>query len=233
MSGKGRTAGPPGRRRSDAASPRAVEARVRRAESELAASDDVLARLIEANGPCALGWPRADESLDHFGALCRSILFQQLAGKAAATIHGRFVALFDDRLPTPPGVLALPEGVLRSAGLSGAKAASIQDLAAKVGDGDIDLDHTATLDDEALIEQLSSVRGIGRWTAEMFLMFQLGRLDVWPVGDLAVRKGFAVAWGLPAMPAPKELGVLGNPYRPYRSIVAWYCWRAVETVTPG
>lgn len=218
--------------RSDAVSPRAVKARLRRAEAELAGRDPVLARLIEARGPCTLGWPRAGDGLDHFGALCRSILFQQLAGKAAATIHGRFVALFDGAVPSPASVLALPDGALRSAGLSGAKAASVLDLAAKVVAGQVDLDHTATLDEEALIEELSSVRGIGRWTAEMFLMFQLGRLDVWPVGDLGVRKGFAVAWGLPAMPTPKELGVLGDPYRPYRSIVAWYCWRAVETVNP-
>ncbi len=193
----------------------------------------VLARLIEARGPCTLGWPRAGGGLDHFGALCRSILFQQLAGRAAATIHARFVALFDGGVATPGTVLALPPGALRAAGLSGAKAASILDLAARIVTGEIDLDHTATLDDGALIERLSSVRGIGRWTAEMFLMFQLHRLDVWPVGDLGVRKGFTLAWGLAAMPTPKELVAMGDPYRPYRSVVAWYCWRAVETLTVG
>jgi DNA-3-methyladenine glycosylase II len=198
----------------------------------LAARDPVMARLIEATGPCSIGEARADGGFDHFGALCRSILFQQLAGKAAATIHGRFLDLLDG-VATPEALLALPEGALRGAGLSGNKAASVTDLAERVLAGQVDLDHTATLDDEALIEQLSAVRGIGRWTAEMFLMFQLARLDVWPVGDLGVRKGFGLAWGLPGMPTPKELLPLGDPFRPYRSVVAWYCWRAAETITPA
>ena len=124
---------------------------------------------------------------DHFRALVRSIAYQQLAGAAASTIHGRFEALFDGQ-PTPEAVLATPEETLRSAGLSGAKTAAILDLAAKVESGDVPLDSIARLGDDAIIERLTIVRGIGRWTAEMFLMFQLGRLDVWPVDDYGVRR---------------------------------------------
>lgn len=129
---------------------------------------------------------------------------------------------------TAERVLSTPDEPLRGAGLSGNKLASIRDLAMKVDDGTVDLAHVSTLPDDELVAQLSSVRGIGRWTAEMFLLFHLRRLDVWPTGDLGVRKGFGVAWGLPAMPSPKELEVLGDPYRPYRSVVACYCWRALD-----
>lgn len=155
------------------------------------------------------------------------MLYQQLAGKAAATIHGRFVDLVGGDV-SPERVLALAPGDLRAVGVSGAKEASLRDLAAKVLDGTVDLDAVSRLADEEVVGQLVTVRGIGRWTAEMFLLFQLRRLDVWPTGDLGVRKGFALAWGLPAMPAPRELETLGEPYRPYRSIVAWYCWRACD-----
>jgi 3-methyladenine DNA glycosylase/8-oxoguanine DNA glycosylase len=102
------------------------------------------------------------------------------------------------------------------------------DLATKASDGTVPLDSLASLEDDDIVERLSKVRGIGRWTAEMFLLFQLERPDVWPVDDLGVRKGFAIAWDLAAMPAPKALAELGDPYRPYRSVVAWYCWRATE-----
>ncbi len=131
--------------------------------------------------------------------------------------------------PTPESVLSLSDDDMRKAGLSGAKTASLRDLAAKV------LDETVILDpaglkaegDAEVVARLSAVRGIGTWTAEMFLMFQLRRLDIWPTGDLGVRNGFGLAWGIP-MPTPKQLEPLGDPYRPYRSVVAWYCWRAAE-----
>jgi DNA-3-methyladenine glycosylase II len=167
----------------------------------------------------------------HFAALAESILFQQLAGAAAAAIHRRFVALFDGDL-SPEAVLALPGERLRTAGLSGSKAASIRDLAAKVADGSVPLDHINRLPDEKIIDRLTVVRGIGRWTAEMFLIFQLRRLDVWPVDDYGVRKGFALAYGLPELPTPKQLQVEGERFRPYRTVVSWYCWRAVDTVLP-
>jgi len=129
-------------------------------------------------------------------------------------------------------VLALPEGALRSAGLSGSKARSLADLSARVAGGELRLDRLSRLADDRVVGELSQVRGIGRWTAEMFLIFQLGRLDVWPTGDLGVRKGFAVAWAEPTIPTPKELEGRGEGFRPWRSVAAWYCWRAVDTSVP-
>jgi 3-methyladenine DNA glycosylase/8-oxoguanine DNA glycosylase len=170
---------------------------------------------------------------DHFGALVRSIVFQQLAGKAANAIHLRFIGLFDGQKVDPDAVLAAGPSKLRTAGLSQAKAASIIDLATKVADGTVPLRGISRYSDDVIVERLSSVRGIGKWTAEMFLMFQLGRLDVWPVDDYGVRKGYALAYDMPELPKPKELDLLGKRFRPYRSVAAWYCWRAVDTLTPG
>jgi DNA-3-methyladenine glycosylase II len=190
----------------------------------LADRDPVVAALVEA-----FGLPRLRKPGDtHFAALVQSIVFQQLAGAAASTIHRRLVAALGGDV-VPEAVLALAPEELRAAGLSGNKAASVSDLAAKVLDGTVVLDPRglAGESDEELIERLSSVRGIGRWTAEMFLMFQLRRLDVWPSGDLGVRRGYGVAWGIP-MPSARELEPLGEVFRPYRSAVAWYCWRAAE-----
>jgi DNA-3-methyladenine glycosylase II len=126
-------------------------------------------------------------------------------------------------------MLSLPDETMRAAGLSGAKVASLRDLAAKVLDGTVVLDPAGLRkeSDAEVVARLTTVRGIGKWTSEMFLMFQLRRLDVWPTGDLGVRKGFGLAWGIPT-PAAKELEPLGDPFRPYRSVVAWYCWRAAE-----
>jgi len=183
--------------------------------------------VIEAVGPPLLREPQPDP----FSALVRSIVYQQLAGRAAAAIHQRFLTTLPEGL-SPEAVLALPLEVLRQAGLSGAKAASIVDLATKVGDGTVPLADAESLSDEALITRLASVRGIGRWTAEMFLIFHLRRPDIWPVDDLGVRKGYAKAHGLSALPPPKALLELGEVYRPWRTVAAWYCWRAVETVLP-
>lgn len=181
----------------------------------------------------AVGPPQFRPSPDSvFAALVRSITFQQLAGRAAAAIYGRFQASLADGF-TPEAVLALPEPAFRSAGLSGAKTAAIRDLAAKALDGTVSLQEIASLTDDEIIQRLSLVRGIGRWTAEMLLIFHLRRPDVWPVDDLGVRKGYALAHGLPAPPAPKELLALGDIYRPFRSVAAWYCWRAAETVLPA
>ncbi len=194
------------------------------AAAVLAGRDPVMRRLVAEIGPVRLR-PRARS---HFAALVRAIVYQQLAGAAAAAIHGRLVAALADEV-TPERLLALSDDALRTAGLSAGKAASLRDLAVKVLDGTVVLDSRglrAEGDDE-VIARLSTVRGIGRWTAEMFLLHQLRRLDVWPTGDLGVRKGFGLAWGI-AMPPPKELEPLGEPYRPHRSVVAWYCWRAAE-----
>lgn len=193
------------------------------AAAEVARRDRVMAQLIKRTGPFRLPRP----STDHFAALAESILYQQLAGAAAAAIHRRFVALFDGGL-SPEAVLALPQRRLRTAGLSGSKAASIRDLAAKVADGTVPLDHISRFSDEEIMTRLSVVRGIGRWTAEMFLIFQLRRLDVWPVDDYGVRKGYSLAYGLRELPTPKQLQVEGERFRPYRTVPAWYCWQAVH-----
>ncbi len=190
----------------------------------LAERDPVLRRLIERTGP-----PRLQALTEgHFAALVRAIVYQQLAGAAARAIHGRLVAAMSGEV-TPEPLLALSDETLRSVGLSAAKVASLRDLAAKVLDGTVVLDQRKlrALSDEEIIARLSSVRGIGEWTSQMFLLFRLRRLDVWPTGDLGVRKGYGLAWGIPT-PTAKELQPLGDPYRPYRSVVAWYCWRAAE-----
>ena len=162
-----------------------------------------------------------------FEALVRAICFQQLSGKAAATIHGRFVELLGGDV-VPSTVLATPIEEMRRVGLSANKAMSVTDLAAKCEDGTVPIHRLGRLGDEELIERLVVVRGIGRWTAEMFLIFQLRRLDVWPVDDLGVRKGYARVHRLATLPPPKELMALGDAYRPYRSVAAWYFWRATE-----
>lgn len=189
--------------------------------------DPAMARLIKAAGPIEL----RDPFDDNFAALVRSILYQQLAGAAAAAIHGRFLRLFADGL-SPTAVLSLREGVMRSAGLSGAKAAAITDLAHKVEDGTVPLHDVKALSDDELVARLVQVRGIGRWTAQMFLIFQLRRLDVWPVDDYGVRKGWALAHKLEDLPAPRALQAEGDRFSPFRTIAAWYCWRAVDTVLP-
>lgn len=198
------------------------------ASSELAQRSLPIGRLYDQVGPCVLSPPVVDD----FTALARAIVFQQLTGKAARTIWERVVAALDGST-TPERVAAVPEEDLRGAGLSRNKAASIRDLAAKSIDGSVPLAGMDQLPDDEIVSRLSAVRGIGVWTAEMFLIFHLRRLDVWPVGDLGVRKGYARAFALAAPPSSKELGPLGDAFLPYRTVAAWYCWRAVETITPG
>ena len=190
----------------------------------LAERDPVIARLLERTGPPRLSRPQES----HFATLVRAIVYQQLAGRAAAAIHGRLIAALGGDVQ-PEGIIALPDEELRAVGLSRAKVASLRDLAAKVLDGTVVLSPRglARESDEDIIARLSAVRGIGRWTSEMFLLFQLRRLDVWPVGDLGIRRGFGLAWQIPT-PTARELQPLGDPYRPYRSVLAWYCWRAAE-----
>jgi DNA-3-methyladenine glycosylase II len=194
------------------------------AASDLAARVPVMARLVAAAGPIQVG--RSQET--HFAALARAITYQQLAGAAAAAIHGRLLGALDGAV-VPEALLALSDGQLRAVGLSGNKSASLRDLAAKVLDGTVVLDprRVARQSDEEVVSRLTAVRGIGEWTAQMFLIFQLRRLDVWPTGDLGVRKGYGLAWGIPT-PTARELGPLGDELRPYRSVAAWYCWRANE-----
>ena len=194
------------------------------ATAEVALRDRMLAAVIERAGPARLRTKNPDGP---FGALVRAIVFQQLAGRAAAAIHGRVRALVPGVL-TPEAVLALPEAALRGAGLSAAKTASVRDLAAKAAAGELGLATISRLPDEEVVTRLSAVRGIGRWTAEMFLIFELRRLDVWPTGDLGVREGWRLAHGLEAQPTPAQLALLGEPLRPVRSVAAWYCWQAVH-----
>lgn len=199
----------------------------------LSAADPAMAGFVARTGPCGLA-PRRHRG-GAFAALARSILHQQLATGAAAAISARFSALYDG-VPTPAAVLATPDADLRAAGLSAAKAAAVKDLAAKVLDGTVGLHGLSRLADDEIVERLCAVRGIGPWTAHMFLIFQLNRPDVWPVGDYGVRAGYARIAGLPSPPSPGELALAGERYRPWRTVAAWYCWRAVDTgvsPTPG
>jgi DNA-3-methyladenine glycosylase II len=188
----------------------------------VAAADPLMGAFIKRAGPYD---PRAGTG-DYFSSLARAILYQQLAGRAAAAIHGRFVETIGGQV-TPKAVLAATPEALRAAGLSGNKAASIVDLAAKATDGTVPLADLDKLDDEEIITRLSTVRGIGRWTAEMFLLFELQRPDVWPVEDYGVRNGWTLIHSLPAIIKPRELREEGERFRPYRSVAAWYCWQAV------
>ena len=202
----------------------ARKVRAREAARILADRDPVIARLV-----MDVGLPVFRRPTDtNFGMLVRSITFQQLAGAAASAIHGRLILALGGDV-TPERLLATPAEALRSAGLSARKVESLQDLSTRVLDGTVVLDsrRVARESDEEIIARLSTVRGIGKWSAEMFLLFQLRRLDVWPTGDLGVRKGYGLAWAIPT-PTTKQLDVLGEPYRPYRSVVAWYCWRAAQ-----
>jgi DNA-3-methyladenine glycosylase II len=192
--------------------------------TDLAGRDEVLAELIEHyRRPRLTAW----RGSSRFASLARSIVYQQLAGAAAGAIHGRLEDLLGGTV-TPETIRAAGTESLRSCGLSRAKASALADLADKVTSGAVRLDRIGRLDDDEVIRHLVQVKGVGRWTAEMFLLFTLGRLDVWPLDDLGVRVGFAHAWSLPAVPGPSELSALGDPFRPYRSVVAWYCWRVAE-----
>ena len=190
---------------------------------DVASRDPVLAELVSRAGPIK---HRPRDPDGPFGALVRAIVFQQLAGRAAQAIHGRVRATVGDTL-TPETLNKASDAALRAAGLSANKLASLRDLSAKVLDGTVVLTRTSRRSDDELVAELVTVRGIGRWTAEMYLMFQLRRLDVWPVDDLGVRQGYGLAWKLEPPPTAKQLEPLGDRFRPYRSIVARYCWAAV------
>lgn len=217
-------AGPPG---PPPAAPRRWS--VPAAIAAVAATDPAMEALIARAGPVA---HRPGNPDGNFGALVRSIVFQQLAGAAANAIHGRVRAL----VPGPLDAQALarvPDADLRAAGLSANKLAALRDLSAKVLDGTVVVDDAAGLPDEEVIARLVSVRGIGRWTAEMYLMFELRRPDVWPVDDLGVRQGYGLVFGVDPPPPARRLGPLGDRFRPYRSIAARYMWEAVSLHRAG
>ena len=196
-------------------------------EGKLAARDPKLAQLIARVGPFPIKAAALVRPLD---ALARSITYQQLSGKAAGTIFGRVQKLFPRRKWfSAELILATPDETFRGAGLSRAKTAAIKDLAAKTLDGTVPKHAAlARMSDEEIIARLTSVRGIGRWTVEILLLFHLGRLDVWPVDDLGVRKGYALTYRKKVAPTPKELLAIGEKWRPYRSVAAWYFWRALD-----
>jgi DNA-3-methyladenine glycosylase II len=199
------------------------------AVDEVASREPVIAGLVARVGYIKHR-PRDPEG--PFAALVRAIVFQQLAGRAAQAIYGRVRAAAGESL-TPESLSAVPDAARRAAGLSANKLASLRDLSAKVLDDTVVLTRTSRRSDDELIGRLTKVRGIGRWTAEMYLMFQLRRLDVWPVDDLGVRQGYGLAWKLEPRPTARELEPLGDRFRPYRSIVARYCWAAVPLLRPG
>ncbi len=191
--------------------------------------DSTMARLIEIEGKC-----RFDEAQQKasFAALTRSIVFQQLSAGAATTIYKRFVAALGRRQPNPRSILEADPAALRAAGLSRQKAGYIVDLAGRMDSGALSLRRLPFLDDEAVIDELTQVKGVGRWTAQMFLMFHLGRLDVLPVGDLGIRSGFRDVYGLDDLPDSATMERIAAPWKPYRSIGSWYLWRAQDAVDP-
>jgi DNA-3-methyladenine glycosylase II len=197
----------------------------------LARADKVMARVIARVGPCT--WkPRRRRS--PFETLVQSVAYQQLNGTAAATILGRVKALYPGKpFPAPADLLATPDQRLRAAGLSRSKIASIKDIAANTLSGVVPTSRAiARLDDEAILERLTTIRGVGPWTVHMLLIFKLGRPDVLPATDFGVRKGFAVAYGLADLPHPADLIKHGERWRPYRSFAAWYLWRVLDLPDP-
>jgi DNA-3-methyladenine glycosylase II len=200
---------------------------LRVAEAHIRTADPKLAAVIDLHGPCRID---PDGLMSPFAALVRSIAYQQLTGKAASTIHGRVLTLYRPRRhPRPEDVLATADDRLRAAGLSRAKILAVKDLAAKTLDGTVPtLARLKRLDDEEIVERLSSVRGVGRWTVEMLLIFRLGRPDVLPATDYGVRKGFQRTFRTRGLPSPAQVLNRGERWRPYRSIASWYLWRSLE-----
>ena len=191
----------------------------------LTRADPVLAKVIRAVGPCRIE-QRTDGT--HFQALTRSIVFQQLSGKAASTIHGRFSALCVGGAPTPEAVMQASDAALRSAGLSRQKIGYLRDLSLKVANGSLPLDAVHTMDDGALIEHLVQVKGIGRWTAQMFLIFRLDRRDVLPELDLGIQNAIRRAYRMRSRPTPKQVTKIGAKWSPHSTVASWYLWRSLD-----
>ncbi len=198
--------------------------RLAHAAAHLRDADPRLARVIDAVGPCTMLPLRTGT---HFEHLARAIVYQQLSGKAAATIHGRVCDALGG-VPTPDAMACADDGTLRSAGLSQGKLRALRDLSERVLDGRLPLDRVEQEEDDTVIDALVQVRGIGPWTAQMFLMFRLGRTDVLPVLDLGVRKGAQRIHRLRTLPDAARLERLARPWKPWRSVASWYCWRVLE-----
>ncbi|HEX5447615.1 MAG TPA: DNA-3-methyladenine glycosylase [Candidatus Saccharimonadales bacterium] len=195
------------------------------AERHLVASDKRLAKVIKQSGPC-----RLKPHTDHYGELVGSIVGQQLSAKAAGAIWRRVLDLFDGKMPTPGQLIKIEDQKLRDIGLSWAKVKYVKDLAQHILDKQLDLDHIATMPNEQLIEQLTAVKGIGEWSAHMFMIFGLGRLDVLPVGDLGVRKAIQNLYRLEGLPSPEQIITISNEngWHPYESVAAWYLWQSLD-----
>ena len=191
----------------------------------LAEYDPKLARIINASGPC-----RIQPHNDHYGELVGSIVGQQLSSVAAGTIWRRVLDIFDGKMPTPEQLIKIDDQKLRDVGLSWAKVRYVKDLSQHILDGRLDLDHIATMPNEQIIEQLTAVKGIGEWSAHMFMIFGLGRLDVLPTGDLGVRKAIMLLYGLTEMPDPATMLKLSmkHKWHPYESVAAWYLWQSLD-----
>lgn len=199
-----------------------------KAVAHLEAADPRLATIMDMVGPFRM---ELKHSRSLFGALAEAIVYQQLSNKAAATIYGRVEALYPDAPDgfTPRHILKTPDEALRGCGLSRAKVLAVQDLARRVEGGELPtLDEAQDIPDAELVERLVKVRGIGRWSAEMFLMFRLGRPDVLPVDDYSLRNAYAKAFAKRVLPSPKELEKAGRKWRPYRTVASWYLWRALD-----
>jgi DNA-3-methyladenine glycosylase II len=209
--------------------------RLTKGDRELAAADPVMAELVERFGPMSVAERqrrRGQRPGDAYGALLRAVVGQQLSTKAARTIYERVVALFDGDDPSPEALLAVDEGSLRGAGLSGRKVEYLRDLATHVLSGELELDRLDELGDDEVIAEVTAVRGFGRWTAEMFLMFHLGRKDVVSGGDLGIRRGLMLAYGLDEMPTPDEVVERAEAWRPHRTLACLYLWEAAAA-TPA
>ncbi len=196
-----------------------------RARRHLMRADPVLGRLVKHLGPCGLETTRR---VDRFAMTVRSIVSQQLSVKAASTIHDRVIAALGVNTATPSALLAMKEQHLRDCGLSWAKIASVRDLSSKVSEGALSLESLDDLDDAEVTEALTRVRGIGQWSAEMFLIFRLGRPDILPVGDVGVQRAMRALYGLRKHPSPARMTALARPWRPYRSVACWYLWRSLD-----
>ena len=201
-----------------------MENDLKRAISHLRRSDPVLARIIQGVGPCRL---EVDRKTPHFAVLVESILYQQITGKAAATIHNRLLELAQTKRIRPRHILALEAEALRKIGLSRQKASYVLDLAQRA-EGGLPLGRIGRLGDEAVIEALTEVKGIGRWTAHMFLMFRLGRMDVLPIDDYGIQKAVMKAYRMRALPKAKRLTKIAHAWRPYRTVACWYLWRSLD-----
>lgn len=200
-----------------------------RPEAHLRAADPVLGALIDAAGPDGLGAGRSERPDDHYGALVRSIVGQQLSTKAARTIYGRLTERYGGRTPTPEELIADDLDALRvAAGLSRAKASYLRSLAEHVVSGELELERLDELPDEQVAAELVAVKGLGQWTAQMFLMFHLGRPDVLPTGDLGIRRAVERAYGLPRLPDPPQLTEIAEPWRPHRTLACRYLWHSLD-----